>query len=122
MRISDWSSDVCSSDLSEGDTMQLKNSIDRWGAVSMFLHWLILALVLWMAWLGLTMTDMPNTPRKVDTYALHKSIGLAILALMLLRGAWRLHDGAPRPVARSEGRRVGQECGSTGSSRWSPSH
>src|SRR3546814_6152177 len=65
----------------------------------MFLHWLILALVLWMAWLGLTMTDMPNTPRKVDTYALHKSIGLAILALMLLRGAWRLYAGAPRPVA-----------------------
>src|SRR3546814_274324 len=84
---------------SEGDTMQLKNSIDRWGDVSMFLHWLILALVLWMAWLGLTMTDLPNPPRKVDTSALHHRLGLAILALRLLRGAWRLYAGAPLPVA-----------------------
>ena len=79
--------------------MTLKNTRDRWGAVSQFLHWLILALVLWMAWLGLTMTDMPNTPRKVDTYALHKSIGLTILALATLRLAWRLHAGSPAPVS-----------------------
>jgi len=77
--------------------IQLKNSRDRWGAVSQALHWLILALVLWMAWLGLTMTDLPNTPRKVETYSLHKSLGLLILALMLLRGAWRLYAGAPAP-------------------------
>lgn len=77
--------------------IQLKNSRDRWGAVSQALHWLILALVLWMAWLGLTMTDLPNTPRKVETYSLHKSLGLLVLALMLLRGAWRLYAGAPEP-------------------------
>ena len=75
-----------------------KNTRDRWGVVSQCLHWLILALVLWMAWLGLTMTDLPNTPRKVDTYSLHKSLGLLVLALMLLRGAWRLYAGAPDPV------------------------
>ena len=75
-----------------------KNTRDRWGAASQFLHWVILVLVLWMAWLGLTMTDLPNTPRKVDTYSLHKSLGLLVLALMLLRGAWRLYAGAPDPV------------------------
>ena len=75
-----------------------KNTRDRWGVVSQCLHWLVLALVLWMAWLGLTMTDMPNTPRKVDTYSLHKSLGLLVLALMLLRGGWRLYAGAPDPV------------------------
>jgi cytochrome b561 len=79
--------------------MTWKNSADRWGIVSQSLHWLILVLVLVMAWLGLTMTDLPNTPRKVDTYALHKSIGLAILALILFRLAWRLHAGAPQPVS-----------------------
>lgn len=78
--------------------MNWKNPTDRWGAVSQSLHWLILVLLLVMAWLGLTMTDLPNTPRKVETYALHKSIGLGILALVLLRAAWRLYAGAPRPV------------------------
>ena len=75
-----------------------KNTRDRWGVVSQCRHWLVLALVRWMAWLGLTMTDMPNTPRKVDTYSLHKSLGLLVLALMLLRGGWRLYAGAPDPV------------------------
>ena len=79
--------------------MNWKNPADRWGAVSQSLHWLIVALVLVMAWLGLTMTDLPNTPRKVETYALHKSIGLAILALVVLRLAWRAWAGAPREVA-----------------------
>ena len=78
--------------------MTTRNTRDRWGAVSQLLHWAILGLVLWMAWLGLTMTDLPNTPRKVDTYSLHKSLGLLVLALMLLRGAWRLYAGAPEPV------------------------
>lgn len=75
--------------------MNLKNPADRWGGVSQSLHWLIVVLLLVMAWLGLTMTDLPNTPRKIETYALHKSIGLSILALVLLRLAWRWYAGAP---------------------------
>ncbi len=78
--------------------MNLKNPADRWGAVSQGFHWLIVALVLVMAWLGLTMTDLPNTPHKLRLYALHKSIGLSLLALVLLRLAWRAWSGAPAPV------------------------
>lgn len=78
--------------------MNWKNPADRWGAVSQSLHWLIVALLLVMAWLGLTMTDLPNTPRKIEIYGLHKSIGLGILALVLLRLAWRVYAGAPRPL------------------------
>jgi cytochrome b561 len=75
-----------------------RNPPDRWGAVSQSLHWLIVAGVVVMATLGLSMTDLPDTPHKVRMYALHKSIGLTIFALMLLRLAWRLHAGAPRAL------------------------
>jgi cytochrome b561 len=66
--------------------------------VSQLLHWTIGALILVMAYLGLTMTDLPNGPDKISTYALHKSIGLTILALVALRLVWRLYAGSPAPV------------------------
>ena len=78
--------------------MSLKNTKDQWGSVSKTLHWLIVVLFLAMAWIGLTMGDMRNGPDKIETYALHKSIGITILVLMLLRLAWRLYAGAPDPV------------------------
>ncbi len=79
--------------------MPLNNTREEWGAVSKVLHWLVVALVLAMAWLGLTMGDLPNGPDKAATYALHKSIGLTLLAVVALRLAWRLAAGAPAPVA-----------------------
>lgn len=70
-----------------------------WPALSKALHWLIAVLILVMAWLGLTMGDLPNGPDKIATYALHKSLGLSILALVMLRLIWRLYAGAPAPLA-----------------------
>lgn len=81
--------------------MTLKNTSDRWGGISQLLHWLVVVLILAMAWLGLTMGDLPNGPDKIETYALHKSIGITILALVALRLLWRLYAGTPRPVPGS---------------------
>jgi len=78
--------------------MSLKNTDARWGAVSQLFHWVIMVLILAIAWIGLTMGDLPNGPRKINVYALHKSIGLTILALAVLRLLWRLYAGAPAPV------------------------
>jgi cytochrome b561 len=78
--------------------MNWKNPADRWGSVSQAFHWLVVALILVMAYLGLTMTDLPNSPHKIRLYALHKSIGLTILALVALRLLWRWYAGTPRPL------------------------
>ncbi len=79
--------------------MSLKNPVDRWGPVSQLLHWLIVVLLLVIACIGLTMGGLPNGPRKINIYALHKSIGLTILALVTLRVIWRIYAGAPHAVA-----------------------
>ncbi|PNS07438.1 cytochrome b [Solilutibacter silvestris] len=79
--------------------MALENTSDQWGGVSKTLHWLIVILIIVMGWLGLTMVDLPNSPHKIATYALHKSIGLTIFALVIARLAWRLYAGAPAEVA-----------------------
>lgn len=83
--------------------MNWKNTPQRWGPVSQALHWLVVALILVQGVLGLLMVDMPNSPDKIRAYALHKSIGLSVLALAALRLAWRLHAGAPLPVAGTPG-------------------
>ncbi|MET0328759.1 MAG: cytochrome b/b6 domain-containing protein, partial [Luteimonas sp.] len=65
--------------------MTLRNPPDRWGGVSQLLHWLVVALILTTGTLGLVMGDMRNSPTKIEIYALHKSLGLTILALATLR-------------------------------------
>lgn len=81
--------------------MSLKNTADRWGPVSQLLHWTVVVLVVALAVLGLYMVDLPNNPQKIRLYALHKSLGLTVLALMSIRLAWRAYAGTPRPVGGS---------------------
>lgn len=81
--------------------MPTRNSNDRWGSVSIGLHWLSFLLVAGLGTIGLIMTDLPTSPFKIEVYALHKSFGLTVLALSLLRVVWRLVAGAPRPVPGS---------------------
>jgi len=79
--------------------MSLKNTHHSWGAVSQFLHWLTVALILALAVIGLVMTELPRTPKYFWVYTVHKSLGISVLALLPLRLGWRLWAGAPRPVA-----------------------
>lgn len=71
---------------------------DRWGPVSQALHWISAALLVAIAAIGLTMEDLPNTPDKIRIYALHKSLGLTLLAVVLLRLAWRWTRPVPADV------------------------
>ena len=77
--------------------MSLKNT-DRWGGPSMTLHWLIAALILCIGVVGLTMGELPRTPKYFWVYTAHKSLGITVLVLMLLRLGWRVYAGAPAPV------------------------
>jgi cytochrome b561 len=68
--------------------------------VAIALHWLIAALVLAQVTWGWWMQQIPKQPPglRADAFNLHKSVGLVILALMLLRLGWRLAHPAP-PLA-----------------------
>ncbi|MFC3550986.1 cytochrome b [Lysobacter cavernae] len=79
--------------------MTLRNTADRWGTISQLLHWLTVLLILIMAVVGLVMVELPKSPRYFWVYDLHKSTGLTVLALVLLRLLWRAYAGAPQPVA-----------------------
>jgi cytochrome b561 len=69
--------------------------------VAIALHWLIAVLVVFeVAW-GWWMQDIPKQPvgPRVDAFNLHKSVGMTILALMVLRILWRVgHPPPPLPA------------------------
>ena len=59
----------------------LRNSPERWGWFAQLLHWSIALLIIGLAAVGLVMGDLPNSPDKLKVFALHKSVGLTVLAL-----------------------------------------
>ncbi|MCS3468032.1 cytochrome b [Pseudomonas sp. Pseusp122] len=80
--------------------MQLKNSSSRYGLVSMLLHWGVAIAVFGLFALGLWMVGLGyyDTWRKAGP-DLHKSIGLTLFAVMLIRVVWRLLSPPPPPLA-----------------------
>jgi cytochrome b561 len=72
----------------------------RYTSTAIVLHWLIAALVIVQFGWGWWMQDIPKVPvgPRVDAFNLHKSVGLTILALMVIRIAWRAgHRPPPLP-------------------------
>lgn len=78
--------------------MKLRSDPDRWGAVAKAFHWIMALAILGNGVFGLCMGLAGNPMQKIDWLALHKSIGLTVLALLLLRLAWRAGDARPREV------------------------
>lgn len=69
----------------------------RYSTVAIALHWLIAAFVFWQIYLGWWMIEIPKYPVgvRVGWFNLHKSIGLSIALLIVLRLAWRLRHAPP---------------------------
>jgi cytochrome b561 len=93
--------------------MQLRNSSSRYGWVSVFMHWGVALAVFGLFALGLWMVglDYYSTWRK-DAPDLHKSIGLVLFAVMLVRVVWRFISPPP-PTLESYSRmtRIGAKFG-----------
>jgi cytochrome b561 len=76
--------------------MPLKSSETRWGSVTQAIHWLMAVAIIGNGILGLIMDEMPRGMTKLNTFAIHKSIGLTVLALLILRVSWRFFERKPR--------------------------
>jgi len=74
----------------------------RYTGVAIALHWLIALLVIGQIAGGFYMHNLPDeqSALKFELYQLHKSFGVTILLLTLLRIGWRLtHKAPPLPAA-----------------------
>ncbi|MBU6235638.1 MAG: cytochrome b/b6 domain-containing protein [Alphaproteobacteria bacterium] len=76
--------------------MKFRNTVEAYGAVSKTLHWLIALGVLNLLIMGPRMEDIPDKVDRFWVYSYHKSLGITVLALMLVRLVWKLmHFGLP---------------------------
>jgi cytochrome b561 len=77
------------------NNMPLKNSASRFGSVAKLFHWGIALLLIAMFMLGFIMVNTPLGMEKLIMYGRHKSLGVMVLVLMVLRLLWRLSNPVP---------------------------
>jgi cytochrome b561 len=73
----------------------LRNTEHSWGAPARLLHWVVAALVFAQVALGWAAVTWRLSPTKLDLFVWHKSTGMLILVLTVVRMAWRLANVAP---------------------------
>ena len=80
-------------------------SSERYGPPAIALHWLHAVLVLGLLGLGWFMVDLPKGPERTFPFALHKSLGLCSLLLILLRAVWRWRHTPPPAISSAQWQR-----------------
>ncbi len=76
--------------------MQVRNSPQRYGLIAVVLHWLVALTVVGLAILGLWMVDLGYYSAYYHSAPFwHKSIGVTLAAVLLLRLLWRLGNQQP---------------------------
>ncbi|MEO5640579.1 MAG: cytochrome b [Sphingomicrobium sp.] len=67
----------------------------RYVHAAIAIHWLSALLIISQIILGLKFADMPKGPERIELFTWHKTIGVAILLLAVVRLAVRLTNPAP---------------------------
>src|SRR3546814_18290550 len=122
MRISDWSSDVCSSDLPADGGPRLLRELRRRPFWALFLVFFLTAIAVFSVSLQSVAYLVEQGFSPLQAAGAFGFTGVLSIAGMLATGtaADRFGHRITATVRRSEERRVGKECVSTCRSRWSP--
>jgi cytochrome b561 len=79
--------------------MPLRNTADTYGSLAKFLHWAIVLLIVPQYFLAEAADELPNGVEKLQLFTWHKSLGMLVLLLALVRIGWKLANrGLPGPV------------------------
>ncbi len=83
--------------------MQWRNTSSRWGLPAILLHWLVAISVLGLFGLGLWMTELDYySPWYRQAPDLHRSIGILLMTVIMLRLGWRLMNKTPAALANHQ--------------------
>ena len=86
----------------------MPNQATRYSAVAQTFHWVIAGLISVQFVLGRLAEPLPLGVHKLSLLARHKSVGMTILMLAVLRLLWRLwHPAPPLPAGMTRLERIG---------------
>jgi cytochrome b561 len=75
--------------------MPIQESRGRYTAVAQALHWIVAALIVTQFTLAWRADDLPLGMHKLALLARHKSFGMTVFMLAILRLAWRMFNPPP---------------------------
>lgn len=81
--------------------MSLRNTPQQWGWLSKTFHWFMAMLIFVQIPLGLYAVNLKLSPLKLNVFLWHKSIGILILLLVIVRLVWRLINATPTALENS---------------------
>jgi len=76
--------------------MVMKNSESHYGVIAKGFHWLLFLMFTFSVIAGNYLASLPKGAEKLEAAGMHKSFGLIILTLVLIRLAWRLINTTPK--------------------------
>lgn len=81
--------------------MDMSNTSEQWGWLSKILHWLTAVLIFIQIPLGFYAESLKLSPLKMDIFVWHKSVGMLVFLLLILRLLWRIKGTIPDTVNAS---------------------
>jgi cytochrome b561 len=81
--------------------MGIGNTSQQWGWLSKILHWLTAVLIFVQIPLGFYAESLKLSPLKMDIFVWHKSLGMLVFLLLILRLLWRIKGTIPKTVGAS---------------------
>lgn len=73
----------------------LRNTDNAWGTGARLLHWIMAAMIVLQCTLGWLAVSWKLSPTKISLFVWHKSLGVLLLLLVLVRLGWRLGNPTP---------------------------
>jgi cytochrome b561 len=81
--------------------MTFRNTTRNWGALSKALHWIIVILIITQFVIASRAHNLPRGPALLEAWGWHKSFGMTILMLAVIRLAWRWMNPVPDLTAET---------------------
>jgi cytochrome b561 len=92
--------------------MQWRNTADSYGSIAKILHWTIVVLIIVQYFIAEAADELPDGLEKLSLISRHKSFGMLVLILAVMRIGWRLANrGSPAPVPMPRRQQVAAAAG-----------